>query len=250
MPNWVTNWLTVRTEDVDLIIGDEREVDFNTLIPMPKELENTVSGGSIEECMAYQYLNTHTKKEFIESRYFTTRNFLRLTKSMEKNKMLSKLRASIGDDVRMFNTEFYDKEKPKHTPEEVGQYYLDLVEKYGYYDWYNWSIANWGCKWNACRPEIVDESNGITCFQFDTPWGCPDAWLQALAEKIPYHLAWEEEQGYRGIMTSLGKGCEIDMELPMLEWEENEDGCYVQVEDNYGEDWTSLYMETVFKKGA
>lgn len=25
----------------------------------------------------------------------------------------------------------------------------EMIEKYGYHDWYGWSVANWGTKWNA-----------------------------------------------------------------------------------------------------
>lgn len=249
MPNWVFNYLTVRTEDKGLIIGKEHAVDFETLIPMPEELHNTVSGGDIEDCMAYQYLNTHTKKEFLESKY-SAKRYYGITKSMEKSKMLQKLRKRISDNPHMFNNEFFDNGEHKHTPEEVGQYYLDLEAKFGFTNWYEWSIANWGCKWNACYPSIVSEENGITCFQFDTPWGCPEEWLEELAKKIPFHLSWEEEQGYRGIITSLGNGICTDEELPMLEWEENEDGDLIRSEDEYGESWTDLYMDTVFQKGA
>ena len=247
MPNWVINYLTVRTEDKDLIIGADRDVDFETLMPMPEMLHNTISGGHIEECMAYQYLNTHTKEKFVNSSYFRN-NYAGLTKTMGKREMKAKLLESIGDDPRMYDSEFFDGKEHKHTPEEVGQYYLDLDKVYGCHNWYDWSIRNWGCKWNACNSDIVSEDDKTICFQFDTPWGCPDGWLEELAERIPFHLSWEEEQGYRGIITSHGNGIEINEELPMLEWEETEDGDYVKAEDEYGDDWTSLYIEDVFKK--
>lgn len=249
MPNWVQNWLTVRTQDKHFIIGKDECVDFNTLIPMPKELENTISGGSIDDCMAYQYLKTHTKDEFVKSRYFI-HNYAGLKESMTKKAMAEKLLERIGDNPKMFDSEFFDKGEHNHTPEEIGQYYLDLVEKFGYYDWYNWHIANWGCKWNACRAEIVSEEGGITCFQFDTPWCRPIEWLDVLSEKIPFHLAWEEEQGYRGIVTSFGNGIETDEDLPMLELEEDDDGNYTWAEDEYGTEWTSLYLDDIFKKGV
>lgn len=34
----------------------------------------------------------------------------------------------------------------------------ELIKKYGYADWYDWSIANWGTKWNAYNfDEYVSE---------------------------------------------------------------------------------------------
>lgn len=245
MPNWVTNYLTIKIKDIDLVADKDGNVDFNRLIPMPMELENTISGGDIEDCMAYQYLNTHTKKEFVESKYFR-KNYAKLTKSMEKNKMLSKLLSRIRENPKCFESEFYNKSDYNHTPESVGQYYLDLEQKYGYINWYDWSIANWGCKWNASSCDEIHTTEDTVCFMFSTPWGTPNVWLEKLAENIHFHLAWEEEQGYRGIITSFGCGIEIDEDLPMLEWEETDDGCYEHVKDEYGDEWYELYLDSVF----
>ena len=59
-----------------------------------------------------------------------------------------------------------------HTNEE-------LMEKYGYADWYSWSVDNWGCKWNCDAndwnvSEYDDENESLT-FWFDSPWGPPIA---------------------------------------------------------------------------
>jgi hypothetical protein len=42
MPNWCHNTLTASDEALKQIVNEEREIDFNTVIPMPKELEGTV----------------------------------------------------------------------------------------------------------------------------------------------------------------------------------------------------------------
>ena len=57
-----------------------------------------------------------------------------------------------------------------HTSEE-------LVKKYGYSDWYSWSIDNWGCKWNCdaqdWNVDDYDDDNLSIRFWFDSPWGPP-----------------------------------------------------------------------------
>jgi len=57
-----------------------------------------------------------------------------------------------------------------HTNEE-------LEKKYGYSDWYSWSVSNWGCKWNCdaqdWNVEDYDEENLSIRFWFDSPWGPP-----------------------------------------------------------------------------
>jgi hypothetical protein len=242
MPNWVINYLTIKREDAKYVLNDEGNVDFNMLVPRPKELNNTIAGGSVEDCIALVFLKTHTKKEYLESTY--NKGYLGMKSSMTKKEMEQKLRERIGDNPMMFDSEWSDKERPKHTPEEVGEYYLALEEKYGYLSWYGWSYDNWGVKWNASNSDVIneDDDDELLYLKFDTPWGYPDKWLRKLSRKCPFHLAWEEEQGYRGIITADGGIITRNMELPMLEWDE--DGC------SESDDWIDELLDTVFKKGA
>ena len=48
--------------------------------------------------------------------------------------------------------------------------------------WYEWSIENWGCKWNCDAQDWqrVDE-NTIT-FWFDSPWGPPITLYETMSE--------------------------------------------------------------------
>ena len=39
--------------------------------------------------------------------------------------------------------------------------------------WYEWNIANWGTKWNSCNTEIVDDTDNILSYRFETAWDCP-----------------------------------------------------------------------------
>ena len=48
-----------------------------------------------------------------------------------------------------------------------------LVEKYGYSDWYSWSVANWGCKWNCDAQDWNREDDNTIGFWFDSPWAPP-----------------------------------------------------------------------------
>ena len=65
MPNWTTN--EIRFEDMsaekikEFFGSDDREFDFNRIIPMPKELDIT-SGGYQSRCMEYaEALNNHKR---------------------------------------------------------------------------------------------------------------------------------------------------------------------------------------------
>lgn len=60
----------------------------------------------------------------------------------------------------------------------------ELKKKYGHSDWYEWSCANWGTKWNTynIEEEEYDEPNAIT---FDTAWSSPRPVIFELSKKYP-----------------------------------------------------------------
>lgn len=49
-----------------------------------------------------------------------------------------------------------------------------LIEKYGYADWYSWSVDNWGTKWNCDAQDWSSDGQSIT-FWFDSAWSPPIA---------------------------------------------------------------------------
>ena len=61
-----------------------------------------------------------------------------------------------------------------------------LAEKYGYADWYEWRLANWGCKWDvgggddAMALESNDPNRVELCFA--SPWSPPVAAYPRLEE--------------------------------------------------------------------
>jgi hypothetical protein len=62
----------------------------------------------------------------------------------------------------------------------------------GYTDWYAWSTANWGTKWNACHCDDVEEYARNDrqpvlvqlTYRFDTAWDAPRALLEPLNDKL------------------------------------------------------------------
>jgi len=59
----------------------------------------------------------------------------------------------------------------------------------GLYDdnnWYDWSINNWGVKWD-CSDVQVEEGFGNTeiTYRFDTPWGPPQEIYNLLEDRFP-----------------------------------------------------------------
>ena len=78
-----------------------------------------------------------------------------------------------------------------------------LKEEYGAKDWYDWSLNEWGCKWNCSQIEVLDVDDSLFLIKFETPWSPPEAFLSTFSEMFPnldYRLEWEEEGGYAGII--------------------------------------------------
>ena len=54
-----------------------------------------------------------------------------------------------------------------------------LKAKYGADNWYDWSINNWGTKWNACNTEVELNENVLN-YTFETAWDAPREIVRAL----------------------------------------------------------------------
>ena len=131
-------------------------------------------------------------------------------------------------------------------PEEV----KNTVAPYDENNWYDWSISNWGCKWNASDTFIEDFDNDKIRITFSTPWVIPIVWIDKLIEmKIDLHLAWFEEQGYRGIITYNSEEDFVeDFDLPEAHWIETEEGDYVLSSDFEKFDWRDILYEGQYEE--
>lgn len=71
-------------------------------------------------------------------------------------------------------------------------------EKYGRDNWYDWSISNWGSKWNGYDFSPYDEGNNS--IEFHTAWSTVPQVISALSEKYPdavVKVRWSDEDfGY------------------------------------------------------
>ena len=168
MPNWVHNTLIVREGDpqrVWNVIHGRRDgnhgsvFSFNRLIPMPSDILNCGEIG---------------------------------TKSGLADKIIAS-RPSFIEDDEYFIVDQYKKEceKLRYDYREVFQ--LGMLrkknrEKYGHADWYDWSCANWGTKWDACDAVFSQKpEHGDKVLWFDTAWSRPDPVMEKLFAMFPEH---------------------------------------------------------------
>lgn len=75
----------------------------------------------------------------------------------------------------------------------------DLTREFGASDWYNWSIINWGTKWNAYDVNYFPHNENAFVVTFDTAWSPPDAVFEALrTQGFDVDGFWHEEGGETG----------------------------------------------------
>ena len=75
---------------------------------------------------------------------------------------------------------------------DYGRLALDNILNYGATDWYDWSIQNWGTKWNAHETEIDDN-----VIWFNTAWSPVPELIEKLSSMFPentFEYDFSEEQ--------------------------------------------------------
>ena len=107
------------------------------------------------------------------------------------------------------------------------------LKKYGYKNWYDWCVSEWGTKWNAGGSDNADMQidwdedgdDSIALFQFDTAWAPALGVLQKLKDDHPelsiecrYH---EPGVGFMGV------------------WTDGQDRCYDNIEGSKDTFWQS-----------
>lgn len=169
MPNNTTNELTIEgdakqvSKFVQLVSGgDDSKFDFNAIVPMPQDLKYTTSPTTI------------TTQDVIDAE----RARWEALSEEDKAKSDPKGKYSFGITEEQKN---------------------ELLEKYGHIDWYDWSVANWGTKWNAYDvDEWYDDGEGYASVRFATAWSPPIEFLVNASNKfkgLTFHLKYGDEGG-------------------------------------------------------
>jgi len=81
-------------------------------------------------------------------------------------------------------------QSPSNTTKEVS---ASLVEKYGYDNWYDWKIYNWGTKWSAGEVGGIFDDDYELQYFFDTAWSPPEGIFYELYERFDsatFSISW------------------------------------------------------------
>jgi hypothetical protein len=99
----------------------------------------------------------------------------------------------IIDPDLPFGDPAYDANERPFTPEEKA-----ALADIGHENWYDWSVANWGTKWNAVRAAIEElpGEDGAPEIRFDTAWSAPFPVyhkIAALFRQLAFEFSWTDE---------------------------------------------------------
>ena len=192
MPNWTYCTLKAPKKVLEKYRNENDELDFNLIIPQPKEYSDLeLTAGGDEDFAIYWYLtkkNTYPLYSLyprpILNRYFS--GFL-----------LSLEPSAFHDYISKY---FPETEEESQALYERGAKYVYLADTYGARDWYDWCHIYWGTKWNACY--CVWKHDGV---KFDTAWVPPVPVIKKIFADNPdctigFYWTNEDWDGYHHII--------------------------------------------------
>lgn len=217
MPNWTTNIVAMRAEDMDKVLNAEGNFDFNLIRPMPESL-NICEGSDADAAVKAAEARRRGDREAFDA-------------------AVAEARLPWRKPPFATGMTFMECETPDQLA-DVGEVYIGNVEKYGARSWYDWCCDNWNTKWNACETH-VEEHGPYKAAEFLTAWACPSLeMLKELAVRngSPVWIEWADED-FDGVKCALlspsGKGYGFGGQLAMSLHA-------VTVSDGDGEEWESF----------
>jgi hypothetical protein len=157
--------MTFRSDHGDQIL------DFNEIIPMPLSIRDSEASNTWEQ--AAELLLIRSDPFSLGSRGLSSTNVERIRADVDlpEPTPMSYVAAAYLE---------------KHPEEEaVGKQRLLNIVETGYPDWYEWSCANWGTKWNSYCAGIDEGDDGLLRFHFETAWSFPTPIFMTLATMFP-----------------------------------------------------------------
>ena len=131
--------------------------------------------------------------------------------------VIEKIKKGIHNNDGLFKLFYPVPEELNYTvgypPSKTDEQIAELVKKYGATDWYDWSLKNWGCKWDARDIEIEESGDdNLLYLIFDTPWSPPIDFYTKLANEYKVEITatyTEEGMSFCGKWQSTVKDNEV-----------------------------------------
>lgn len=228
MPNYVKNVVTCANMDElkKLLLNENGEVDFNIVIPKPKDLDITSGSNSYDMPSPY-FCTPESERKLAKQRRIIGNVFEMLyddtmtqdefvQKILNDKKLVKTIKAFKGWSNRKGKNNRWVMKKTELI-ESLENYIKGFfnIKRYKARDWYDWSCANWGTKWNACDT-VVD----FNVIEFETAWSTPLPVFVELSKRlkdkvITVHYADEDIGSNCGTLEILnGEVSEFEPENP------------------------------------
>ena len=181
MPNWTMNKITCKKEIGDKFLtkkNNDYYLDFNKLLPMPKEM-NIPAGSTEYEAIASYYISLakqgrrdledqlEKKKVFFNGDYW--KKYKSVIDDLLNNpdklvKAETNFDSSVSKGYKFFSS-----------LKDLGRQYVDNIINHGYAQWYDWCSDVWGTKWNVEDEVYVnyDSDKDEYEIEFNTAWSVP-----------------------------------------------------------------------------
>lgn len=174
MPNFVKNKIIVgrseygkRLVEKYCSLDEERErleFDFNKVIKMPDDLKIEFSSKSDHAlCLYLTKVNPDVDYYGTNEEKMDRTSYGKLIKELSKKTLINHDFTLNEDDVY----KVLDKYKEESKLLDLGERQIKNLENYDALNWYEWSIRNWGTKWNSSSFEVSEDFKSLT---FETAW--------------------------------------------------------------------------------
>lgn len=200
MPNHVENHIEFNgdKQQIDAMlnkIGSDEygigTIDFKKIINMPKTLNIEAGSRTDHGLKAY--------REFIEV----------YTAGLSEKEALKSLENIPTESENAFLCQRTDIKRDEW---ELGKTAWQNIQKYGAPTWYEWSITNWGTKWNAYGYEEGTDYSACDELTFQTAWSAPHPILRKLSEMFP-EIVFKHQWADEDIGMNCGERCYLGGEI-------------------------------------
>lgn len=177
-------------KDISLIGRGDYHFDFNAFVPMPKSIREAESSSTASTGVELltAAMETPEKPASLLSAYKL--RWLKLVEAgicsqAELDEYSASITAAVEDDTELPEApEFIRNLTMQQLVEKLeavddnyiaqGRLHFQNKKEYGVTDWYDWSVKNWGTKWNAYHDlvEVSEDGNSLSV-RFQTAWSEP-----------------------------------------------------------------------------
>lgn len=196
MPNYVAHRVRIEGSNEDIVKLTERVLkpekdwngenitafDFNGLVQMPKPLEGMEKSNVVEMGLAVLGYEGQTLAKMRQGDFSANPVKVGRTRALsyylEMPWAAEKGIRSVDDMA-----EYLKKTHP--TAVEKAEQALRNFREFGHMDWYDWSVENWGTKWNSVRYAEISRREGYWEFTFETAWSFVHPIFLRISQEFP-----------------------------------------------------------------